>query len=231
VANGKFISSRKMPTVPRTLRPTVPTSTNLNANFFSLDGVDGAGKSTQIDLFIAWLQEKGRDVVSCRDPGSTKLGEQLRGLVLTQSDMLIDLRSEMLIYMAARAQMVEEVIRPALMAGKTVVSDRFLLANVVYQGHAGGLDPKEIWEVGSIAIAGVQPALTLVLDIDPADAAGRMQRELDRMESRGEEYSRQVRAGFLHEAKRHTDSMVVIDATPSIEVVHEQIRAAAAKYC
>ncbi len=106
--------------------------------FFSFDGIDGAGKSSQIDRLVAWLQQRGLSVEVCRDPGSTPLGEQLRRLLLDRDGPQIDAMAEMLLYMAARAQLVESVIRPALAAGKAVVTDRFLLANVVYQGHAGG---------------------------------------------------------------------------------------------
>ena len=98
------------------------------------------------------------------------LGEKLREIVLGRETTAIDRRSEMLLYMAARAQLVEEIIRPALDAGKTVVSDRFLLANVVYQGHAGGLDVESIWQVGEVATGGLAPHLTFLLDM-PADEA------------------------------------------------------------
>src|SRR5687767_13931168 len=107
--------------------------------FFSFDGVDGAGKSTQINLFCEGLRQQGREVVACRDPGGTALGERLRAILLDHHAVPIHRRSEMLLYMASRAQLVEEVIRPALEAGKVVVSDRYLLANVVYQGHVGGM--------------------------------------------------------------------------------------------
>src|SRR5690606_16165715 len=102
--------------------------------FFSFDGIDGVGKSTQIELFLDWLRtEKRLTVTSCRDPGSTPLGERIRELLLASSNQVaIDRRAEMLLYMAARAQLVEEVVRPALARGETVVSDRYLLANVVY---------------------------------------------------------------------------------------------------
>ncbi|MCP4812538.1 MAG: dTMP kinase, partial [Planctomycetaceae bacterium] len=104
--------------------------------FISFDGVDGVGKSTQAAQFVEWLQEQGHQVLRCRDPGSTELGERLRTLVLKDTKISIAAGSEMLLYMAARAQLVSEVIQPALASGKVVVSDRFLLANVVYQGHA-----------------------------------------------------------------------------------------------
>ena len=101
--------------------------------FFSFDGMDGVGKSTQAALFTQWLREEGHEIVSCRDPGSSQLGERVRQILLDDASLPIHRRSEMLLYMAARAQLVEEIIRPALAANKTVVSDRFLLANLVYR--------------------------------------------------------------------------------------------------
>ena len=187
--------------------------------FFSFDGLDGAGKSTQMDRFCAWLAERGQEVVVCRDPGSTDLGEALRRLLLERSSLAIGRRSEMFMYMAARAQLVEEVIRPALAAGKTVVSDRYLLANIVYQGHAGGIDPAEIRAVGKVAIAGLLPELTFVFDVPLEIALSRMNRTLDRMESQGEEYLEQVRQGFLHEATIYPARVEVIDATRNIETI------------
>ncbi len=102
-----------------------------------------------------WLRQRGHEVVACRDPGSTPLGEAVRGILLDRHDLHIHRRSEMLLYMAARAQMVEEVIRPALEQGKTVLCDRYLLANVVYQGYGGGLDVPTLWEVGRVATGGL----------------------------------------------------------------------------
>src|SRR5438477_8241301 len=112
--------------------------------FLVLDGPDGSGKTTQAARLADWLRGRGLDVVTCRDPGGTALGNRLRGLLLDRDSVAISLRAEMLLYMASRAQMVEEVIRPALEAGRVVVSDRFLLATIIYQGYAGGLDPGEI---------------------------------------------------------------------------------------
>lgn len=195
--------------------------------FFSIDGGDGTGKSTQVELLAAWLRAEGRDVVTCRDPGSTGLGEALRELVLARRDLAIDRRAEMLLYMAARAQMVEEVIRPALAAGKTVVSDRYLLANVVYQGHAGGLDPATLWEVGRVAVGGVMPDLTVVLDLPAPEAARRLTGDLDRMEQQGEAFHARVREGFLAEAARQPGRITVVDASGPIEAVQAEIRAAA----
>lgn len=192
--------------------------------FVSVDGGDGVGKSTQLDLLLPWLRECGHDVAACRDPGSTPLGEAIRQIVLHRHDLAIHRRAEMLLYMAARAQLVEEVIRPAIEQGRTVVSDRYLLANVVYQGYGGGLDVEELWRVGNTAVAGLMPDLVLLLDVPPEVARLRLGRPLDRMESQGEEFRRRVRDGFLYEAARRSEQIVVVDASGSIEEVQAALR-------
>ena len=191
--------------------------------FFSFDGTDGVGKSTQIELFKQWLIESGHDVLLCRDPGSTLLGERLRDLLLDKHDIAIDRRSEMFLYMTARTQMVEQVIKPAIEEGKTVICDRYLLANIVYQGHAGGLDAEVIRQVGQVATDGILPDLTILLDMDVTNARGRMDRELDRIESQGLVYMEQVRQGFLTEATRAPDAIKVVDAAREIEAIHQEI--------
>lgn len=192
--------------------------------FFVFDGVDGAGKSTQIERFQRWLESIGHEVALCRDPGTTELGERIRHLLLTSDDAAFGFRAEMLMYMAARAQLVDEIIRPALTSGKTVISDRYLLANVVYQGHAGGLDVPLLWQVGAVATDGVQPDLTLVLDLDLDAAAARRSSKPDRLERRGREYFERVRAGFLAEAQRAPDQIAVIDASRDADDVEIQVR-------
>jgi dTMP kinase len=194
--------------------------------FLSVDGVDGVGKSTQIERLADWLRTTGRSVVTCRDPGSTKLGEALRQIVLNDTETPIHRGSEMLLYMAARAQLVTEVIRPALAVGQVVVCDRYLLANVVYQGHAGGLDVDDLWAVGEVATGGLHPDLTIVLDMDVSAAQNRLRRELDRMESQGLEYLERVRAGFLAEAQASHERIIIVDAGRDPDAIHRDIRAA-----
>lgn len=197
--------------------------------FFSLDGGDGTGKSTQIEFLCQWLRQQGQQVVTCRDPGSTPLGEAVRELLLNRHDLNVARQSEMLLYMAARAQLVEEVIRPALKAGKIVVSDRYLLANVVYQGHGGGLDLQTLWDVGLIATGGLSPDLTIVLDMPVEVAAARIQRPLDRMEQQGEDFHARVREGFLIEASQQSGRIVVIDASRSLQEVQSDVLVAASR--
>lgn len=194
--------------------------------FFSFDGIDGVGKSTQMRLFAEWLRDRGCEVVTCRDPGSTELGERLREILLHKSDLAISRRSEMLMYMAARAQLVEEVIRPALDEGKTVVCDRYLLANVVYQGHAGGLDVASLWQVGDVAIDGLYPDLTFLLDMSVEAATERLGREPDRMESQGDGFMQRVRDGFLTEASRLSSTVLVVDAARDVPTIQAEIRQA-----
>jgi dTMP kinase len=196
--------------------------------FFSFDGIDGVGKTTQMELFCEWLRAKGHDVLECRDPGSTPLGERVREILLHGGeDTTIGRRAEMLLYMAARAQLVDEVIRPALAAGKTVVSDRYLLANIVYQGHAGGLDLEAIRRVGSVATDGIWPDVVFLLDMAPTAADGRMQRTLDRMERQGADFRERLRDGFLAEAARAENRVRVINADRPVDVVQAEIRAVA----
>jgi dTMP kinase len=191
--------------------------------FLSLDGLDGTGKSTQCRLLADWLREQGREVVECADPGGTPVGDAIREILLGQRHEMA-LPCEALLFMASRAQLTAEVIRPALATGRTVIADRYLLANVVYQGHAGGLDPDQLWEIGQLATGGLVPDLTVVLDLPVELALSRLTGPADRMESRGAEYHTRVREGFLAEARRHPDTIQVVDANQPIQKVHEQIR-------
>jgi dTMP kinase len=198
--------------------------------FFSFDGIDGVGKSTQLKLFCQWLSGHGLQPVVCRDPGSTPLGETIRDILLhSHESTAIGPRSEMLLYMAARAQLVDEVIRPALAAGQIVVSDRYLLANIVYQGYGGGVELDSIRQVGALAVNGVLPDCTFLLDMDPAAALARVGRHLDRVENRGQEYREKLRAGFLAEAARMGGSVRIVRADRPVEAVQAEIRQIAAE--
>lgn len=200
--------------------------------FLCLDGPDGGGKTTQATFLAEWLRARGFDVVACRDPGGTSLGDRLRTILLDRSTTHLSLRAEMLLYMASRAQLVEEIIRPALDAGKAVVSDRFLLANVVYQGFAGGLPVDEIGQVGKVATGGLLPDLTLILDVAADLAKARVGAARDRIEDRPDDYRARVRDGYLHAAHGSGDQpcpyypapIVVVDAAAEPHIVSERIQ-------
>jgi dTMP kinase len=198
-----------------------------HAPFVSLDGLDGAGKSTQCRLLADWLRARGFGVVQCADPGGTPIGDVLRKLLLEHRGHMT-LPCEALLFMASRAQLVAEVIRPSLDSGKAVICDRFLLANVVYQGHAGGLDPQKLWEFGLLATGGLEPDVTFVLDLPLEIAQARRKAKADRMERRDAAYFAKVREGFLAEARRRPERIRVVDATASPEAVQGALRAALA---
>jgi dTMP kinase len=190
--------------------------------FISLDGLDGTGKSTQCRLLAAWLRERGFTVTECADPGSTEAGDTIRRLLLDHR-LEMSLTCEMFLFMASRAQLTAQVIRPALEAGRAVMADRFLLANVVYQGHAGGLNPDKIWEIGRVATGGLEPDLTVVLDLPVEWANARRQGPADRLESRDLSYQVRVREGYRSEARRRPERIRLVDAQPAVGAVHERI--------
>ncbi|MBL6713274.1 MAG: dTMP kinase [Pirellulales bacterium] len=194
------------------------------ARFLTLEGIDGSGKSSQLVRLADWLRSLGVDVVTCRDPGATAAGDAVRNILLHRQEIPLAATAEMFLYMAARAQLVEEVIRPALARGAWVVSDRFLLSNVVYQGRAGGLGAEKVWRIGETATGGLEPDLVLWLDIDLATAAQRMQRELDRLESRGDAFRQLLRDGYQAEATANPARVCRVDATVSQAQVAERLQ-------
>lgn len=189
--------------------------------FLAFEGVDGAGKSTQVKLLAELLESQGREVLLCREPGGTELGEELRRILLVTGGEM-DPEVEVLLFMAARAQLCSKVIRPALEAGKVVISDRFLWSSVVYQGIVGGLGVEEVLSIGRVATRGLLPDLTVLVDLDPADSHSGLD-EADRMESRGLDFQRRVREGFLALADEFSESFALIDGGGSVEQVHERI--------
>ncbi|WP_020469206.1 dTMP kinase [Zavarzinella formosa] len=193
------------------------------APFISLDGIDGTGKSTQCRLLIDWLSSIGIPAIRCADPGGTPVGDQLRAILLNTESRMGD-RAETLLFMASRAELVHQVIRPALEAGTVVISDRFVSANVVYQGHAGDLDPEEIRMVGLFSTGQLMPDLTMILDMPIGEAAKRRGRTADRLESRGEAYFERVRAGFRTEAANRPDTFRIIDASASVDAIQTELR-------
>jgi dTMP kinase len=193
--------------------------------FIVFDGIDGAGKSTQIELTRAWLIERGHVVETLYDPGSTSLGLKLRELLLGNHDLTIAPEAETLMFVAARAQLVAEKIRPALESGKVVLCDRYTYSTVVYQGHAGGVDVRQIRAANDLATGGLQPDLAILFDLPAEVAFERIGGNLDRMESRGLAYFEKVRQGFLVEAQKNLSIARVVDATASPTAIQEIIQA------
>jgi dTMP kinase len=186
--------------------------------FVSLEGIDGSGKTTQAKLLAA---ELGDDTVLVREPGGTEAAERIRAL-LADPELPLDPLAELLLFCAARAELVSEVIRPALDAGRDVVADRFSDSTVAYQGAARGLGVDRVTALCETATGGLSPDLTLLLRADP-DAAGRRTRGRDRFEAEGVEFARAVAAGYEELAAADPERVRLIDGSGSVQDVHQRV--------
>lgn len=195
----------------------------LAGRFIVFDGPDGSGKSTQFSRFAEYCRLQGVAVTEVREPGGTSIGEQIRGILLDPANHDMDLRCEMMLYMASRAQLVRQIIRPALQRGELVLADRFVSSTLAYQGTAGGMSEQEILAVGRVAIGERWPDMTVVFDVDEQTAAHRLNPLLDRMEQKGAAFHRRVRDGYLAQAKAHPNAYIVIDATVDTESVFDAL--------
>ncbi len=204
--------------------PGNPAPTGLAGRFLVFDGPDGSGKTTQFHRFSRHVQAAGGAVCEVREPGGTHIGERIRDLLLdpsTQED--VDVRCELLLFMASRAQLVAQRVRPALGRGELVLADRFISSTLAYQGAAGGFPLPDILAVGQIALGDTWPDLTVIFDVDERTAASRLSPLLDRMELKGAEYHRKVRRGYLDQAKADPDRHLVLDATADADTVFARL--------
>lgn len=193
--------------------------------FISVEGADGSGKTTQIQLLKEYFERKEYDVIVTREPGGTKISEEIRSIILDETHREMSYITEMLLYAAARAQLVEQVIAPAKREGKIIISDRFVDSSAVYQGIARGLGTKMVYDVNQYAIKACEPDITFLLDIDAVEGIGRKknQKNLDRMEKETMNFHQMVADGYRSLAAEHRDRIHVIDASLPIEKIHEQI--------
>lgn len=194
----------------------------LQGKFIVLDGPDGCGKSTQTELLVKWLDGEGVPTSRFRDPGDTDIGEKIREILLNPEHLVMETRTELLLYMAARAQLWAEKIAPALAAKNCVVLDRWLSSTCAYQGDAGDFGTDKVIRIASDCLERVWPDLTVILDVDLKTAAERLDRQLDRMEAKGDGYHEKVRQGFLRLAEEH-ENVRIIDAASDIDTVHKKM--------
>ena len=197
----------------------------MTGKFISFEGGDGAGKSTQLFLLSEDLEARGRRVVLTREPGGTRLSEQIRSWVLQESDALCK-PAELLLIFAARAQHISEVIKPALLRGDWVLCDRFTDASYAYQGGGRGLPAELIQQVEAVSTECMQPDLTLLLDLPVIEGIERSVNRGqggDRFEEQDIEFKRRVRQAYLDRQSNEPDRIRIINATRSIESVHTQI--------
>jgi dTMP kinase len=185
-----------------------------------LDGPDGCGKTTQAGLLVEAMRGRGLSVLAVRDPGGTALSERIRRLLLGPDAGDISARAEVLLYMASRAELVARIIRPALEQGRIVIADRFYSSSAAYQGVGRGLGVEEVLALARFACDGVEPTLTIILDMDPMDAFRRRGAQAaDRIERRPIEYHQRVRLGFQEFAQAFPERVRLISAAQPIEVV------------
>jgi len=211
---------------------------SLQGKFIVFDGCEGCGKSTQAALARDRMaRELSLDVLLVRDPGTTRIGEQIRHILLNPDNAEMSMRAEMLLYMSARAQMMKEIIKPALDAGRTVLSDRFISSTLAYQLGGDGLTENEIRAIGDVAVNSRWPDLTIIFDL-PVEMSGRRVRPkfmrdssnsdpttglTDRIELRSRAYHEQVRQNYLQQAADANSKYRVIDASHAISDIHEEV--------
>ena len=193
--------------------------------FITFEGLDGCGKTTQIKLLKDYLEEQGRKVVLTREPGGTKISEDIRDIILDVKNKEMSYNCEMLLYAAARAQLVKEVIKPSLMQGAVVLCDRFVDSSYVYQGIARGLGIEKVDKINQIAMDDVIPDITLFFDITPQISLQRRMKVsmADRIEEEKLEFHQKVYEGYKYLASRYSDRIKTIDANCEIEDVRRQV--------
>lgn len=194
--------------------------------FITMEGPDGSGKSTQIELLKQYLEGAGYDVLITREPGGNRISEAIREIILNSEYTEMSPVTEMMLYASARAQLIAEVIGPAIESGKAVISDRFVDSSLVYQGMARGLGVETVYEINKVAIGEYMPQLTIMLDLPAEVGISRKkdQKELDRMELESLEFHKKVAAGYREMAQRFPERIKSIDATLPIEEIYGIIK-------
>jgi dTMP kinase len=196
----------------------------VNGKFITFEGSEGSGKSTQAGLVLEYLKSKKIPAVLLREPGGVKISENIRKLLLDVNNTGMGDECETLLYMAARAQMVQEILEPQLKSGKVVLCDRFLDSTLAYQGYGNGVDVQTIEQLGLFATKGIIPDLTVLFDIQPEKGLGRAGEKKDRIESRSLEYHKRVRNGYLDLGKLYPSRIKVIKVDASVEEIFKKVK-------
>lgn len=202
----------------------------MKGKFITFEGPEGSGKSTQSKLLYRYLKDKGYSVIWLREPGGTEISEKLRKILLDAKNHSMTPVCEMLLYMASRAQVVNEVIKPALKKGKIVVCDRFLDSTLAYQGFGLGIDIDSIRRIGELVTCRIKPDLTLFLDLSLKEALKRCGDVKDRIEKRSLQYHQRVREGYLKLAKLEPNRIKIVKVNKNITAIQGDIRKLVDKY-
>jgi dTMP kinase len=196
----------------------------MNGKFITFEGSEGSGKSTQAAKVSEYLKSQKIPVLVLREPGAAKISENIRKLLLDVNNTGMGDECETLLYMAARAQMVNEILQPQLKSGKVILCDRFLDSTIAYQGYGNGIDIKTIEQIGSFATKGLTPDLTILFDIQPDKGLSRAGQKRDRIESRSLEYHKRVRNGYLDLSKQYPERIKVIKVDDSVEEIFKRVK-------
>ena len=190
--------------------------------FITFEGIDGCGKTTQINLLKDYFEKKGKKVLLTREPGAKGLGTKLREILLNY-DGEVSSKCESFLFLADRAQHIDTIIKPAVDRGEIVLCDRHTDSTVAYQGYGRGVDLEQIYMLNDIATGGMKPDLTFVFDIDLETSASRVGKEKDRMESAGIEFFKRVIEGYLAIAKQEPDRVKLLNGTDTVDSIHDKI--------
>ncbi len=196
----------------------------MKGKFITFEGSEGSGKSTQAALVLDYLKEKKAPVTLLREPGGVKIAEAVRNILLDTANAGMGDECETFLYMAARAQLVKEVLVPTLEAGTTVLCDRFLDSTIAYQGYGNGVDVALIRQMGAFAARGIKPDLTLLFDIETEKGLSRTNTKKDRIESRSLEYHHRVRQGYLGLARQEPKRIKVISVDKPKEEIFKRVK-------
>lgn len=200
-----------------------------NGIFITIEGPDGSGKTTIINMLADNLQKEGFEVVATREPGGIEIAEQIRQVILDRDNTAMDPRTEALLYAAARRQHLAEKVKPALEKGKIILCDRFVDSSLAYQGYARGLGIDEVYSINEFAIEDMMPQLTLYFDLAPELGLERINknkgREVNRLDLENLEFHQKVREGYMILADRFSDRIVKIDASGELEAVYKDAEA------
>jgi len=191
--------------------------------FITFEGIDGCGKSTQLNLLAEYLQSKGFEIIVTREPGAIGLGEKLREILLNY-DGEVSSNCEAFLFLADRAQHIDTLVKPAIESGKIVLCDRHTDSTIAYQGYGRGVDLKQIKMLNELATSGLKPNLTFIFDIDMETSQARVGKNKDRMESAGLEFHKKVRQGYLEIAKSEPDRVKVLSGQDSLENIFGKVK-------
>ena len=206
--------------------------TNINSRFISLEGSEGVGKTTSLKFVQSFVEAQGNEVIITREPGGTPMAEEIRNILLSEREEPVDVDTELLLMFAARTQHVNQVIKPALKAGKWVICDRFVDASYAYQGGGRGISFSRLQQLEKWSLGDFKPDVTLLLDMSSSEGIARTKKrgKADRFEIEKMAFYKKIRNAYLERAKMEPERIHIINAAPAVEIVQSEIRSILQQY-